>query len=127
MPRWAWRLVPGAIFVAAFAIGPFLKWFLNDHYGFDTWFFLLGTALYLIGYAIVYGFLLTCVRSARHVIAERKQNRPPPWEVCTRCGYSLIASRDRCPECGQAIPPWPIEQPRIRIMRGFVIVRRPRR
>jgi hypothetical protein len=61
-----------------------------------------------------------------HLHAERKANRPPPWKVCRHCGYNLIASQYWCPECGKSIPPWPKEKPRIRLVRGFVVVERNR-
>lgn len=56
------------------------------------------------------------------LLRERREARPPPWEVCRECGYNLIASRGHCPECGLPIPPWPVQRPRIRIYRGVVLV-----
>jgi uncharacterized OB-fold protein len=57
------------------------------------------------------------------MIAERRDRRAPPWLECRTCGYNLIARRVRCPECGDPIPQR-TDLPRVRVVRGFVIVER---
>jgi uncharacterized paraquat-inducible protein A len=53
---------------------------------------------------------------AIHAVIERPPDqrrydpRRPPWRYCSGCGYSLVASRGRCPECGLKIPQWPRER-----------------
>jgi hypothetical protein len=76
--------------------------------------------IYLLALCAVVVVWDTCA----HLRAERKANRPPPWKICRTCGYNLIASQYWCPECGKPIPPWPKEKPRIRLVRGFVVVER---
>jgi hypothetical protein len=52
----------------------------------------------------------------------RAKHAAPPWEKCAKCGYDVRANVDRCSECGEEIPRRPV--PRVRCVRGFVIVRR---
>src|SRR5215212_5201843 len=78
--------------------------------------------LMFLAIAIVFAVLFAVANTIDQIMRERRDARPPPWEVCRGCGYNLISSRDRCPECGRSIPPWPVERPRIRIYRGVVLV-----
>jgi hypothetical protein len=38
------------------------------------------------------------------IVARHGQRRRMERGLCTRCGYDLRASRDRCPECGTIRP-----------------------
>jgi hypothetical protein len=82
--------------------------------------------LLLIG-VILLAALVTLAGTVAQIWRERREKRSPPWRVCRKCGYNVIASRVRCPECGNPIPEWPKDEPRIRIVRGVVIVERQRR
>jgi hypothetical protein len=78
--------------------------------------------LFCIAELIVMSVLGAIGAAFVQLLRERRESRPPPWKMCRGCGYNLIASRKQCPECGLPIPPWPVERPRIRIYRGFVLV-----
>ena len=68
---------------------------------------------------------IALLRAAGMLMADRRDRRPPPWMECRTCGYNLIASRVRCPECGSIIPVRTARL-RMRVVRGFVIVERGR-
>ena len=40
----------------------------------------------------------------RYAVLQQRETRRNATAVCVRCGYDLRASRNRCPECGEAIP-----------------------
>lgn len=40
----------------------------------------------------------------RHWVVESRVSRRRLAGQCTVCGYDLRASKERCPECGMAIP-----------------------
>jgi hypothetical protein len=44
--------------------------------------------------------LLLAVAPARWVVLKRRERRNRARGLCSRCGYDLRATPDRCPECG---------------------------
>lgn len=46
---------------------------------------------------------LFAIPPIRWLVHHRREKLRNAAAVCVRCGYDLRASRDRCPECGQAI------------------------
>jgi hypothetical protein len=74
---------------------------------------------------IAWATLTTIAETVAFLWREHREKKQAPWRVCRKCGYNVIASRGRCPECAEPIPPWP--KPRIRVVRGFVTVERQRR
>jgi len=69
----------------------------------------------------VLGALVTVQALIQRVQELRDRPAPPkrpPWRFCRRCGYNLICSRERCPECGEPIPAWPRERANLLRQRG---------
>lgn len=93
----------------------------------DAFLFIAFVSVALFAYILICAIFVAVGEAFLHLCELKRKQRPPPWKVCRRCGYNLIASRYRCPECGSPIPPWPAETPRIRTVRGFVGVQRNRK
>jgi hypothetical protein len=55
--------------------------------------------------SLYYLFALFALYPIVHVLATWRRRRRVGRNLCTRCGYNLRASAERCPECGKIIPP----------------------
>jgi hypothetical protein len=57
----------------------------------------------VMGVSGTVGYVTICVVFIAHYRAHRRLYRLAN-HLCVQCGYNLIASPDRCPECGAAAP-----------------------
>ena len=61
----------------------------------------------LVLFVILFGLGIFLVSFGRELIGDAKKQRRQSLGQCTSCGYDLRASKDKCPECGAAIPAKP--------------------
>ena len=61
-------------------------------------------ALAIRSLGVPYWFLCACAAMTLFVAWRRRRRARRRPGTCARCGYDLRESRERCPECGTAIP-----------------------
>src|SRR5687768_510293 len=61
-------------------------------------------ALVIRSLGVPYWFLCACAAMTLFVSWRRRRGARRRPRTCARCGYDLRGSRERCPECGTAIP-----------------------
>ncbi|HVX87146.1 MAG TPA: hypothetical protein VH253_20345 [Phycisphaerae bacterium] len=62
-------------------------------------------------FSLYYLLFLVALYPVMHAISMWRQRRRHSQDLCTRCGYDLRASKDRCPECGTPFSENPKQMP----------------
>ncbi len=92
-----------------FRLGPFLRAAGFDYHSYDARSGRRYTSLVFPLWAPIALLLLPALVWTRQMMRRRRQRRRLRSGLCVQCGYDVRSSIERCPECGAALPPAPLQ------------------